>query len=122
MAEVTWPAFLSKQISQRVRYKFQNSQFPPKETPQSEILKVIATTMMVYDFHDFAAVVLNDLRTARAENFTRDQIKALEDKSILGSEKKPAEGRVITIDFTKFMDEKKEVPATNTGASSPESK
>jgi len=122
IATVVWPEFLSKQIAQRVRYKFQNSSFPPEETPQNEILKIIATTMMIYDFHDYDTVVLNDLRSSRAENFTRSQVEALEDKSILGKERKPTEGKIITIDFSKFLEEKPEEssPAEKTDAPSSE--
>lgn len=107
---VSWPYFLNKQIAQRIRYKFQNSDFPPEETPKTEILKIIAATMMIYDFKDYEAVVLSDLRNQKAEHFTRSQIEALQDKSMLGSEKPVPEGKIITIDFSDLGLEK-ELPA-----------
>ncbi|MCX5681599.1 MAG: hypothetical protein NT079_04910 [Candidatus Omnitrophica bacterium] len=119
---ISWPEFLNKQIAQRVRYKFQNSALPPEETPQAIILKIIAATVMIYDFKDYDTVVLSDLRNRQAENFTRSQIEAMQDTSLLGEKKPTPEGKVITIDFSKEGDEQfseTPVPAESKSQPSP---
>jgi hypothetical protein len=110
---VAWPDFIIRQTAQRLRYKFQNSQFPPDDTPQAEVLKALATTTLIYDFKDFSSVVLKDLRTQTAKRFSRLDIEALQDRSILGEEKPPSEGEIITIDFSDiFKDQRSDEKPT----------
>lgn len=97
---VTWSDFLTRQVTQRVRSKFQNSELPENETAKGIILKMTAMTMMTYDYENYGGVILNDLRAKQTETFTRAQIKALEDKSMLGQKKAIPEGKIITIDFS----------------------
>lgn len=99
---VSWTEFLQKQIEQRVRYKFQSSDFPPNETPATEILKIIAATLNIYDFKKYDAVNLIDLRTANARSFTRGQIENLQNTLNLGQEKPAPEGKIITVDFSNL--------------------
>ena len=61
---------------------------------------------MVYDFNGYEPVVVSDLRNQQAETFTRSQIEALQDKSILGENKPIQEGKIITIDFSNLGSEK----------------
>lgn len=107
---VVWPNFLTKQIAQRARYKFQNSDFPPEETPKTEILKIIAKTFMIYEYKNFDALLLTDLRAKAGESFTRTQIETMY-KDIV-PEKEVPKGKVVTVDFSELgkEKEKEEVP------------
>jgi hypothetical protein len=109
-SDVVWSDFLINQMIRRIQFKFQNSDFPPQEIPQEEILKMIAMVTMIYDFNDYTTVVLNDLRGQKEETFSRAQIEERQDQSILKKEKEPAEGRVITFDFSQFLKEQPTEP------------
>lgn len=115
--DVVLTDFLINQMVRRIQYKFQGSDFPPQETPQDEILKMIATVTAIYDFSDYASVVLHDLREKRNAVFTRAQIEERQDKSILEKEKEAGEGRVISLDFSQFLDGQPEgaLPKEGTG-------
>ncbi len=106
--DVLWSDFLIKQMTRRIQFKFQNSDFPPEENPQEEILKVIALVTMIYNVNDYTTVVLNDLRNERQEEFTRAQIEARQDPAIAQKEKEPSEGKIITFDFSQFLKEEPE--------------
>lgn len=103
IAEIQWPQFLIDQAKQRIRFKFQQSDFPPQETPQSEILNQVAKTLLIYDFIDFTEVILKDLRNDESKSFSREQIQAM--RPILGIPRQDEEpkGQIITLDLSRFL-------------------
>jgi len=100
VAEVTWPQFIVDQSLQRIRFKFQRSDFPPEETPKSEILRQAAMTILIYDFTDYKEVVLRDLREGGEESFSKAQIEAMKDTLGLPKNNPDAKPRIVTIDFS----------------------
>ncbi len=59
--EITLPYFLTKQIINRVRFKFERSSFPPSDDYPKEILAVTAEAFKAYDFQNFTTIKLNNL-------------------------------------------------------------
>ncbi len=68
--------FLAEQIVNRVKFKYQRSDFPPSAGPASEVLAVVARTFDYYDFADFSEVVLVDLRNDETLRVNRDDLGA----------------------------------------------
>ncbi|MDP8266911.1 MAG: hypothetical protein P9M07_08255 [Candidatus Aceula meridiana] len=108
VAEVSWPKFLIDQALQRIRFKFQRSDFPPEETPKSELLKQIALTLLIYDFKDYERVVLRDLRGSSEETFSKAQIEAMKDTVGLPKENPDSKPRIVTIDFSDMWKNQQE--------------
>ena len=73
--EETWPNFLTKQILNRVRFRYLLSEFPPSDNPEDEILKIVNETTSAYGFEDFQSVELNDLHTDKKYLFDKSQLK-----------------------------------------------
>ena len=73
--EVAWSAFLSEQITNRVYFKFQQSDFPPGPDAGDEVLKIVAQTVGDYQFNDFGQVKLTDLRAKKEYLFQKEQLK-----------------------------------------------
>ncbi len=67
-AELTWPDFLSRQIKNRIRFKYQQSDFPPSDDAKKEIAQIARDTLQAYNFSDYEGVILEDLNTG--ETFT----------------------------------------------------
>lgn len=61
--EVAWPEFLSRQIDNRIRFKYQQSDFPTSDDAVKEIRQILSDTFPTYAFKDFNSVVLEDLNT-----------------------------------------------------------
>lgn len=59
--EIGWPDFLTKVIGNRVRFKYEQSDFPPGKNANAEILKVILEVVQNYHFTDFETIELDDL-------------------------------------------------------------
>lgn len=72
--EISLPQFLTEQMQQRIRFKYQRSDFPPQDENVNEILKVIAATVSGYHFEDFNGVKLEDLVTGKNYDFRREQL------------------------------------------------
>ena len=73
--EETWPNFLTKQILNRIRFRYLLSEFPPSDNPEDEILKIVNETTSAYGFEDFQSVELNDLHTDKKYLFDKSQLK-----------------------------------------------
>lgn len=72
--EMTWPKFLAKQIKSRMRFKYQQSSFPPSDDAEKEIMKIISETVGAYDFTDFRSIKLHDLNSGEEFIFDRSQL------------------------------------------------
>ncbi len=93
--------FVSRQIKNRINFKFQNSDFPPDKNYEDEIIDAIIKTFHAYDFNDFSSVSLSDLRQDKKQTLSFEKIKKLQDP--LPKEKASSEGKVITIDFSDMI-------------------
>jgi len=71
---INWPDFLARQIATRVRFKYQRSDFAPKDNDVSEILSAVNATVTAYDFKDFDGVKLKDLSTGKIYDFRKEQL------------------------------------------------
>lgn len=72
--DITWPEFVSKQIRQRVRFKYQHSDFKPTEDIEEEIMTIVAETIKAYNFTDFQTIKLYNLETRTPYKFDRSQL------------------------------------------------
>ncbi len=61
--DITMDEFLAKQIAHRIKLKFQKPEVEKNADVDKEIYKIIAHTLKIYNFRDFAAVELNNLLT-----------------------------------------------------------
>ena len=75
---ITMQNFLSRQIINRINFKYTKSDFTPENDAQKEILKIIATTLRLYDFKDFETVNLKNLNTDTAKTITKNELKEYE--------------------------------------------
>ena len=96
--------FIAKQITYRITFKFQNSDFPPDKSIADEVLDAVVKTIHAYDFNNFSSVVLVDLRANTETTFSKTEINEMQ--STLPKEKPASEGKVITIDFSDMMKNK----------------
>jgi len=72
--DIQMPDFLTKQMINRIRFKFTQSDFPPQENYEEAIIGTIADTTRYYHFTDFSAVRTNDIRTKKQLVFTPKQL------------------------------------------------
>jgi len=72
--DIQWPEFLAKQILQRVRFKYQHSDFKPGEDAEEEIMTIVSETIQAYHFANFQAVKLYNLQTNTPFKFDRSQL------------------------------------------------
>ena len=72
---VEWPEFLTKQILNRINFKFKESSFPPGENTNSEILKIVYLATHNYDFTAFEEVELTDVRSQKKYLYTKADLK-----------------------------------------------
>ncbi|MFH0738585.1 MAG: hypothetical protein V2A59_01835 [Candidatus Omnitrophota bacterium] len=61
--DITMKEFLSRQISHRIKLKFQKAEVEKNADIDKEVYKIIAHTLKIYNFKDFTAVELNNLLT-----------------------------------------------------------
>lgn len=73
--EITLDQFLTDQMVHRINFKYQNSDFEPGDDAEGEILKVISQVVGAYQFTDFAAVELSNLRHSKTYHFNQQQLK-----------------------------------------------
>ena len=72
--DIKMPDFLTKQMVNRIRFKFTQSDFPPQEKYEEAIIGVIADTTRYYHFKDFKEVHTDDVRTKKKMIFTPKQL------------------------------------------------
>ncbi len=101
--DVTWMEFLTKQILNRIRFKYQQSDFKPADDPEIEILKTVNDTVKGYQpenfqnaapkhfqvpaapqsappqevINNFAGVRLHNLATGKEYLFDKEQIQRM---------------------------------------------
>ena len=93
--DMTMGEFLSKQIVNRIHFKFQYSDFPPKDMNfDNTVIGIVADTVKYYGFDDFTNVRLNNLRMNKKYLFDKSQLVNF------GEEKpKENEGKLIHVRF-----------------------
>lgn len=104
---INMPDFLAKQMINRIRFKFTQSDFPPQDGYEKPIIDIIADTIRYYQFKDFKDARLNDLRAKKKAILTRDQL------DIFGEDRHPkkekTKGKLIHVIFdngkTTFTEE-----------------
>ena len=100
MTDVSWTDFLAKQMETRIKFKFTQSDFPPKSDPDKAIVAIVANTLRFYPFKDYQGLYLYDLRGKHDMLFNKKQLKTFEEKTPW----EDRQGRLTTIHFdgTKF--------------------
>lgn len=95
--DIRMPDFLAKQIVNRIRFKFTQSDFPPQQNYEESILNIIADTLGYYNFSAFKTVHTDNIRTKKKMIFTPQELDAFgEDKSKKAQKKN---GKLIHIIF-----------------------
>ncbi len=61
--KITMGEFLAKQIANRIRFKYERSEFPPSADTKQEILQIVKTAINAYNFTKFQSITLHDLNT-----------------------------------------------------------
>lgn len=69
ISEMTWREFLLEQMINRINFKYGQSDFPPGDDAENEILKLATITLQYYDFTDFLYIKLHDLRAGTVRMF-----------------------------------------------------
>jgi len=96
--DIKMPDFLTKQMVNRIRFKFTQSDFPPQENYEEIIVGIIADTNRYYHFKDFKEVRTNDIRTHKRMIFVPKQLDFFgEDKP--KNEDQKQSGKLIHIIF-----------------------
>jgi len=72
--DIQLPDFLAKQIENRVKIKFTQSAFPPKDDAQTEIWTIVAETLRLYHFSDFQNIKLIDLKNEKESLYDKSQL------------------------------------------------
>jgi len=96
--DITMPVFLSKQIVQRIRFKFTQSDFPPQESYEEAILNIIAEVPRYYHFTDYQEVHTFDMRAKKQMIFTPEQLEVFGEDKSKKYDQKP-KGKLIHIIF-----------------------
>ncbi|MDP8213073.1 MAG: hypothetical protein P9X22_07300 [Candidatus Zapsychrus exili] len=78
---ISWQSFLSRQMKNRINFKYGRSQFPPSDDTRKEILSAVVETIRFYNFEDFDSVMLNNLRNETNEVVSKEAIKKLTEES-----------------------------------------
>ncbi len=105
--DVLMPDFLTKQMINRIRFKFTQSDFPPQENYEEAIMGMIADTTRYYNFTNFKEVRTDDLRTKKKMIFSTKQLDYFgEDKP---KDQDKSNGKLVHIIFedgkTTFKDQ-----------------
>jgi len=107
-SDIRMPDFLAKQIVNRIRYKFTQSDFPPQQNYEETILSIIADTNHYYHFTDFKEVHTEDIRTKKKMSLTPQQLSIFTEDKIKNTDEK-SNGKLIHIIFengkTTFKDQ-----------------
>ena len=96
--DINMPDFLTKQMVNRIRFKFTQSDFPPQENAEEAIIGIIADTTRYYHYKDFKEVRTEDIRTKKKMIFVPKQLDFFgEDKP--KNEGQKQNGKLIHIIF-----------------------
>ena len=106
--DIYMPDFLTKQMVNRIRFKFTQSDFPPQENYEEAIIGVIADTTRYYHYKDFKEVHTSDIRSKKKMIFTPKQLDFFGDDKPKDDTSK-SNGKLIHIIFengkTTFKDQ-----------------
>lgn len=94
--DIAMTDFLMKQMINRIRFKFERSDFAPPEDYDDTIVGIIADTTRYYKFDKFGQVQLSNLRQNKKFIFDRGQLSTFGDEI---ASKPPESGRLIHIRF-----------------------
>ena len=72
--DITWTEFLTKQALNRIRFKYQQSDFKPGDNTEEEMIAIVAQTFQAYHFQNFKSVELNNLVTQKKVIFEQPQV------------------------------------------------
>jgi len=96
--DISMPVFLTKQMINRIRFKFTQSDFPPQQNYEEAIIGIIADTTRYYNFTDFKEVRTSDVRTKKKMIFTPKQLDYFGDDKPKADQDK-SNGKLIHIIF-----------------------
>ena len=98
--DVAMPDFLSKQIINRIQYKFQRSECQPTAEYDDNIIAIAADTLRYYHFVDFGSLHLDNLRKNKKFTFDKTQLDAFgDDKPQDAAPAANTKGKLIHIIF-----------------------
>ncbi len=114
-SSITMSEFLTRQIVNRISFKFQYSDFPPGESYDNTIIGIVADTLRYYKFNDYTNIRLNNIRLSKKYLFDKSQL-------VNFGEDKPKEnqGRLIHIRFKDGKPEFEEQPSDQTTSNAQE--
>jgi len=95
--DIQMPDFLCKQMINRIRFKFTQSDFPPQENYEEAIIGIIADTTRYYHFNKFNEVRTDDIRNKKKMIFTPKQLDYFGEDRPKADNKQ--EGKLIHIIF-----------------------
>ena len=72
--DISWTEFLTKQALNRIRFKYQQSDFKPGDNTEEEMITIVAETFQAYHFQDFKSVELKNLATQKEVIFEQSQL------------------------------------------------
>lgn len=75
--DVPWSDFLLRQIVKRILFKYQQSDFEPGEDTERELLTIARETLRLYNFEDFTAIKLHDLKEDVNRTIGREELQNL---------------------------------------------
>jgi hypothetical protein len=96
--DILMPDFLTKQMINRIRFKFTQSDFPPQENYEEALIGVIADTTRYYHFKDFKEMRTDDIRNKKKMIFTPRQLDFFGEDKPKGEDQK-SNGKLIHIIF-----------------------
>lgn len=93
--DITMEEFLTKQVINRINFKFQRSDFQPPDDYDDTIISIFADTIRYYNFEKFSTLQLFNLRQNKKYLFEKNQLASF------GEEAKttPTDGKLIRIRF-----------------------
>jgi hypothetical protein len=100
--EVKMPDFLARQITNRINFKFQHSDFPPDmKSFDNTLVGIVSDTLRYYEFKDYKELSLNNLRADKKYIFTPAQVATFTDDVSAGDKAPDAagNGKLIHIIF-----------------------
>ena len=112
---ITLSEFLTKQIVNRIHFKFQYSDFPPGENYDNAIIGIVADTLRYYKFKDFTNVRLSNIRLGKKYLFDKSQLVNFGD-----DKPKENQGKLIHIRFKDGKPEFEEQPSDQISSDSNE--
>lgn len=76
---IEWSWFFIEQVKNRVNFKFLRSDFPPRDDVVIAIASTIADTFRYYEYGDYSAVLIKDLRNRTSYRFDKPQLMTFEE-------------------------------------------